>query len=152
MGGLLPTFIDPAAATSQLTSLATNLDSTNNAVLSCTALSSTQAQAWNSFYMTASQWAKTTTPGWITPSSDAVYEQARVYARTLYAWQQQLQKAGCNLGIPVVDPDANPQVDQFLNALKYTAFVVGGLTGAYVLYSILQLIPPPPREAPEKKE
>ena len=153
MGAILPTFIDPSAATAELQSLSAGLDQTNQAVLGCTSLDGATAQAWGTFYTTAHEYT-TTEPGWLSPSAAAVYQQAQSYARQLYAWQKELQTAGCTLNFPVIDPDANPQVDQFLNALKYGAWIIGGIAAAYMIHAFAELIPErqqAPKSPPRKK-
>lgn len=140
MSGILPTVIYPSTLSDEQMRLGAALDGTNVGVKACTTLDEPTRTSWGLFYETARGFTKEDPGIWGLGSK---MDRAQSYEDELLAWQQKLSKAGCNLAVPMFNP--NPPPTSALQALQYVAYAAVALGGAYVVGQLFSFIPRAPK-------
>lgn len=138
MSGILPNIIYPSTVTDEQKRLGQALDGTDAGVKACASLDAQTKTAWDLFYATARGFTRKE-PGIF--GLGTMMDRAQSYEDELLAWQKKLTDGGCQLGVPLFNP--NPPPTSGLQALQYIAWTAGALGGAYVLGQIFSFIPRP---------
>lgn len=148
--GILPSFWTPADLTAAQQRLASEASQVHASVTVCTALDATSKAGWTAFYTQLTNfcaiqfgWLTTTYPdgSWnIGGGTGVTADLIEQYGRTLFAWEQKLQKV-CSLGVAVVDPDQNPGALAVQNVVKYAVVGAAFIASAYAIGKIVSVVP-----------
>lgn len=148
----LPTWWTPSGLKAKQLEVATRATAFDRSVKACAALSPTQVANWNDFYTglihftsTSFGWFTTTTPSGGTEGGGGTGEtadQLEEYERNLCSWGQRLAGWKCAVDVPNLDPNP-PSNNTLTSALRYGAIIAGFLGTAYVVHTVVELIPKP---------